>query len=198
VSRTLVALSVAIALLVTVAACSSQVSGTGEPGAGVTTPRTTSRSTSVSPTFSTPAPTVASTRLTASAPTIVVSTPPTTTRPPTTATTATTPPVQGPASILTVTYAVTCASKTDANGTVKLTWTTKGANNVYVLEGQLASTLIGADAKTQGGKGPYSPNTTVTQPFHCSYAYDYFLIEAYNTTDNTHSGQVTQVPYAGP
>ena len=179
-----------LGMVASLVACSTSTEGTG------TEVRTSSTKTTAR-TSVTPSPSI--TRA-SSATVSTVSRPPTTAVPPTTpftappATPTTSAAVVGPAQVLNVTWLVTCASNTDPAGTVRLTWTTKGANQVYILAGQVASVLVGADPKTGGGKGPFAPNGSTTLAFQCADAYGYYLVEAYNTTDNTKSGVVQQVP----
>jgi hypothetical protein len=95
-----------------------------------------------------------------------------------------------------VTYSVSCASTTDTNGSATITWTTKGTNEVWILESSTASSLVGADAKTEGGHGPLPANGSKSLAFACNEMYDYYLVEGYNTSDGTHSGIIEQVPYS--
>ena len=105
-------------------------------------------------------------------------------------------PVTRPAAIGSVTNGKpTCTSKTDTHGTVKISWTSKGSTSVWVLEGGVPSVLVNSDAKADGGKGPFGGSGSATMPFSCADVNDSYLVEAYNANDNTHSGEVVQVPY---
>ncbi|MEY2569836.1 MAG: hypothetical protein QOE63_186 [Acidimicrobiaceae bacterium] len=97
-----------------------------------------------------------------------------------------------PVQLLTYTNATpSCASRADTNGTVTLTWTTKGATEVWIQETPVA---VGAsDPKsTPGSKGPLTPNGTTSMPFDCSSDYDYYNLAAYGPV-GTPAGEVKQV-----
>jgi hypothetical protein len=193
-------LAVAVLIPLTLlSACSSSVSGSGSSGAQVSTPAPSAAG--GSPTETGPsAPPSDSAAPSDSAPASTNSTHTTTTH--SSAHSHSSHPASsdsaaaGPAQVLNVAYTVHCTSTADTAGTVKLTWQTKGANTVYVLEGLTAGELVGADAKSAGGMGPFAANGSQTLAFACSAGDDYYLVEAYNASDGSHNGVVQQVPFS--
>jgi hypothetical protein len=161
-----------LAALLTLAACTTTTTGNGTAGQTATPTRSSSSAPSRSP-----SPTVTRTSRSAGSPGTTLST-------------------SGSSSVsvqlLGVSYVVSCTSHADTAGTVKLSWTSKGATEVYLLEGPVAGALVGANAKS--GKGPFPPNGSSVQPFRCAENYDYFLVEAYN--GGSRSGIVQQVPFS--
>ncbi len=178
-------------LLPVLAACTSKGAAAGHSSSAVSTPSSSTAVASDSSTSVAPALTPSSSE--AARVDTTVATTHHTTAAPASSSPAT---VAGPAQMLSVTYSVSCTSHTDPSGTAKLSWTSKGSTSVYVLEGQVASALVGADAKSGGGKGPLAKSGSVTVPFACAQDYDYYLVEAYNSSDGTHSAIVEQVPFA--
>jgi hypothetical protein len=107
---------------------------------------------------------------------------------------ATTTTLGGPADITSfvVSTAPTCADGFD-HSNVTVSWTSKGASEAWLLPGSVASSLVGADARTTTPNiGPVSANGSSTLPFDCGNAYNYVLLDVYG--GSTHSGQVLQLP----
>jgi hypothetical protein len=93
--------------------------------------------------------------------------------------------VQGPPSLGVITGVVDCSGDA-GSGTVKLTWTSTGADAVYIEESPVASSLVSADPKADG-RARRSPDSTATLPFSCADGTDNYLVEAYNDTAGTSS-----------
>jgi hypothetical protein len=107
---------------------------------------------------------------------------------------ATTTTLSGPADVTSfvVSAAPTCADGFD-HSNVTVSWTSKGASEAWLVPGSVASSLVGADARTTTPNiGPVSANGSSTFPFDCGNAYDYVLLDVYG--GSTHSGQVLQLP----
>jgi hypothetical protein len=172
-------------------ACSSSVSGSGEGAPSASSSPAPSSSASTS----SPAPS-SSVASSAPAPNPITTSPVHTTTSSAPSTGSPSSAVAGPADMHTVSYTVSCSSHADTGGTVKLSWTASGADSVYVLEAPIASALVGADAKSQGGTGPLPAQGSTTMPFACAADDDYYLVEAYNSGDSSHSGVVQQVPFS--
>jgi hypothetical protein len=73
-----------------------------------------------------------------------------------------------------------------------IAWTSKNATETWILGSTIANP--GADPKTDGGLGPLPPNGSKTVDFDCANDAYYYNVTVYNTGNNTHSGQVSQVP----
>ncbi|MCU1689453.1 MAG: hypothetical protein JWN20_1381 [Jatrophihabitantaceae bacterium] len=81
------------------------------------------------------------------------------------------------------------------NGSIVVSWTTKGADQVWLRVGQVASALVGANAK-DGGVGPLPANgsTTLANAFSCGDPYNYVLIQPYKSDGTGSAGSVQQAP----
>lgn len=164
------------------AACSSSTGGSGEP-VGISRQSTSASAStsgnSSSTTRSSAPPTTAGTPVTSTATT--VSTPTTAASSPSATPTTSGPPVLP--QVLSVNASSSCNGITTgvSNGTINLTWTSVGTDEVWLLPGQVAGVLVGADAKTSGGRGPYPPNgsATLTNAFSCGDVSGYLLVQPY-------------------
>ncbi len=190
-----------LAAVMAVAGCSGSTGGSGEP-VGINR-QSSSASTSASVSSSAPTTTAEVTSAAPAPPsrTTAASPPPA----PTTSTqapppTSSAPPTSGtapvPAQIASVDAAGRCNGQTTgvANGSIVVTWTSTGADQVWLKAGQVAVALIGSDAKS-GGSGPFPPNgsTTLANAFSCGDTTNYVLIQAYKSDGSGAPGQVTAV-----
>ena len=105
----------------------------------------------------------------------------------------------GPATLLSLTNtSPACGASTDDQDFV-LSWTSKNATEVWIEDSEVAVGLTGADPKTDGnGTQLTQPNKgSLTISYPCSDTTDtahYYLLEVYNTSNSTMSGQIQQVP----
>jgi hypothetical protein len=105
----------------------------------------------------------------------------------------------GPATLLSLTNtSPACGASTD-DQTFVLSWTSKNATEVWIEDSEVAVGLTGADPKTDGnGTQLTQPNKgSLTISYPCSDTTDpahYYLLEVYNTSNSTMSGQDQQVP----
>jgi hypothetical protein len=182
------AIAAGLVVVLGAAACSSSTGGAGAP-VGINRQST---SPSVSPSRTSTSATPSSSPTTANASTIAP--PPRTSSAATTAfatsappsTAAPTPTTSGPPvlpQILIVNASSSCGGVTTgvSNGTITLSWTSQGADEVWLLPSQIASVLVGVNAKTSGGKGPYSPNGSASLPgaYSCGDTAGFILVQPY-------------------
>lgn len=177
-------IAVGFAIVLGASACSSSTSGSGAP-VGLNSTSASATSSSPKPTPSTSPRAATSAPTTAATPTSAATSPSST---PTTGATSpsSTPTTGGPpvaAQILTVNATSACGGKTTgvSNGTINVTWTSAGTDQVWLLPSQVASALVGADAKSSGGKGPYPSNGSIALPnaFSCGDTANYVLVQPY-------------------
>jgi hypothetical protein len=82
-----------------------------------------------------------------------------------------------------------------ASGTVsvKLTWTSKNANEAWMTNPPVA-VAAGDPKSTQGATGPLPPDGSITMTFDCRSEYGYYDLGVYGGGQS--SGEVLQVPRA--
>jgi hypothetical protein len=168
------------------AACSSTVVGSGT---GSLPASSAASSTSAAPTTASSAASSASHN--SSAPASKSSSAPSTT-------TSSAAPL-GPATLLSLTNTSPACGASTVDQTFVLSWTSKNATEVWIEDSEVAVGLTGADPKTDGNgtqlTQPSKGNLTISYP--CSDTTDpdhYYLLEVYNTSNATMSGQDQQVP----